>query len=298
MNKKYPVTYVIRKKQFKSIIGSLLCLTLIILTISSIIIGAMEKPSDITPERGERIFMLFTVNSNLVSLASAICTLPYCIDGIKNKWHRLPKWVDRLLYCGTVSVSITFIFAMALILPRMGAIAVTGMNFGLHVICPIIMLILFFYIENTNEFTFKDSFLALMLFYLYSIIYFAMVVVFHRWRDIYNLMKFLPAPVAIIAMYSFAFLLTFSLRLARNYFSHKVSKKLSNDLLGIENLPEYYDAYVAISQLCNLYPINNNEITIPLDLIEKICDIYPDLTYREAINHYVDISLEKDKIFH
>ena len=77
-----------------------------------------------------------------------------------------------------------------------------------------------------------------------------------------------------------------------------MSKKLSNDLLGIENLPEYYDAYVAISQLCNLYPINNNEITIPLDLIEKICDIYPDLTYREAINHYVDISLEKDKIFH
>ena len=295
MNKKFPVSYVTRKKQLKSIIGALLCAAIIIMTIASIIMGAIERPNDITPERGERIFMLFTVNSNLVSLVGAICMFPYCIDGIKNKWHRLPKWVDRLLYCGTVSVSITFIFAMALILPRMGATAVTGMNLGLHVVCPIMMLILFFYIENTNEYTFKDSFLALIPFYIYSLVYFMMVAVLKWWRDIYNIMKYLPAPAAIIVMYAFAFLLTFSLRLARNYCSHKVSKKLSLDLLGIENLPAYYDAYVAISQLCSLYPINNDELTVPLDLINKICDIYPDLSYREAIQLYVDISMEKDK---
>ena len=85
MNKKFPVSYVTRKKQLKSIIGALLCAAIIIMTIASIIMGAMERPNDITPERGERIFMLFTVNSNLVSLAGAICMFPYCIDGIKNK---------------------------------------------------------------------------------------------------------------------------------------------------------------------------------------------------------------------
>lgn len=49
------------------------------------------------------------------------------------------------------------------------------------------------------------------------------------------------------------------------------------------------------SLLCNLYPINNDELTVPLDLINKICEIYPDLSYREAIQLYVDISMEKDK---
>ncbi|MCI7732992.1 MAG: hypothetical protein PUI58_08925 [Solobacterium sp.] len=46
---------------------------------------------------------------------------------------------------------------------------------------------------------------------------------------------------------------------------------------------------------CTLYPINDNELAVPLDLISKICEIYPDLSYRKAIKHYVDISLEKDK---
>lgn len=148
---------------------------------------------------------------------------------------------------------------------------------------------------DESWFTCSLSDLALIPFYIYSIVYFMMVAVFKWWRDIYNIMKYLPAPAAIIVMYAFAFLLTFSLRLARNYFSHKVSKKLSLDLLGIENLPAYYDAYVAISQLCSLYPINNDELTVPLDLINKICEICPDLSYKEAIQLYVDISQEKDK---
>ena len=97
----------------------------------------------------------------------------------------------------------------------MGATAVTGMNLGLHVMCPKIMLMLFFYIENTNEYAFKDSFLALIPFYIYSIVYFAMVAVLKWWRDIYNIMKYLPAPAAIVVMYPFAFLLTFSFRAGR-----------------------------------------------------------------------------------
>ena len=103
------------------------------------------------------------------------------------------------------------------------------------------------------------------------------------------------SPAAIVVMYPFAFLLTFSLRLVRNHCSHRVSKKLSLDLLSIENLSDYYDAYVAISQLCTLYPINDNELAVLLVLISKICEIYPNLSYRKAIKHYVDISLEKDK---
>ena len=59
----------------------------------------------------------------------------------------------------------------------MGATAVTGMNLGLHAMCPKIMLMLFFYIENTNEYAFKDSFLALIPFNIYSIVYLAMVAV-------------------------------------------------------------------------------------------------------------------------
>ena len=91
----------------------------------------------------------------------------------------------------------------------MGATAVTGMNLGLHVMCPKIMLMLIFYIENINENAFKDSFLALIPFYIYSIVYFAMIAVPKWRRDIYNIMKYLPAPGAIVLMYPFAFLLTF-----------------------------------------------------------------------------------------
>ena len=46
---------------------------------------------------------------------------------------------------------------------------------------------------------------------------------------------------------------------------------------------------------CTLYPINDNELAVLLDLISKICEIYPDLSYQKAIKHYVDLSLEKNK---
>lgn len=121
----------------------------------------------------------------------------------------------------------TLDFALLILLPRMGNVAVTGMNLGLHVVCPILTIILFLCIENSRILTYVDSLLYLIPYFLYATIYFTMVVALKKWRDIYGLVDRLGPIGAIAAMTFFALSLSAVLRIIHNYLSFKGSKRLS-----------------------------------------------------------------------
>ena len=101
MIKHQSISRIVSKNRVKSAFALILSAVIFIFVLASVVIGLLTIPDNITPERGRRVFMLFTVNSNLVAAAGAICILPYAVDSLRNRWYRLPKWVDRLLYCGT-----------------------------------------------------------------------------------------------------------------------------------------------------------------------------------------------------
>lgn len=294
--KRYSVSRIVFKNKVRSAFALILSAVIFLFVLASVVIGLLTTPSTITPERGSRVFMLFTVNSNLVAAAGAICVLPYAVDGLRNRWHRLPKWVDRLLYCGTLSVNMTLIFALSIILPRMGSVAVTGMNLGLHVVCPILTIILFVCIENSRMLTYLDSLLSLIPYFLYATIYFTMVVALKKWRDIYGLVDRLGPVGAIAVMTFFALALSAVLRIVHNYLSIKGSKRLSKDLLSVENLQKQISSLDVFDQLASLYVNDSYEMVVPLDLIQDMTHIYDNLSFDEAVEKYVKAFLQKAKI--
>ena len=293
MIKRQPVSKIVMKNRVRSIFALILSVVIFVFVLASVVIGLLTTPSTITPERGSRVFMLFTVNSNLVAAAGAICVVPYAIDGLRNRWHRLPKWVDRLLYCGTLSVNMTLVFAMAILYPRMGNVAVTGMNLGLHVVCPILTIILFVCVENSRKLTYSDSLLSLIPYFLYATVYFLMVVALKKWRDIYGLVERLGPIGAIAAMTFFALALSAVLRIVHNYLSIMGSKRISKDLISVENINEYYTLEEAINQLASFYVKDSSEMIVPLDLIREMTLIYKGLTFEEAVKDYVEAFLKK-----
>lgn len=293
MIKRQPVSKIVMKNRVRSIFALILSVVIFVFVLASVVIGLLTTPSTITPERGSRVFMLFTVNSNLVAAAGAICVLPYAVDGLRNRWHRLPKWVDRLLYCGTLSVNMTLVFAMAILYPRMGNVAVTGMNLGLHVVCPILTIILFVCVENSRKLTYADSLLSLIPYFLYATVYFLMVVALKKWRDIYGLVERLGPIGAIAAMTFFALALSAVLRIVHNYLSIMGSKRISKDLISVENINEYYTLEEAINQLASFYVKDSSEMIVPLDLIREMTFIYKGLTFEEAVKDYVEAFLKK-----
>ncbi|MGN1095273.1 MAG: hypothetical protein ACI4QR_02675, partial [Eubacteriales bacterium] len=301
MKKLLPMSLVIRKNRIRSGFSLFLSAAILVCAFVSVIIGALAVPTQITPERGGKIFMLFTVNSNLVAAVGAALMIPYSIDGLRRKWHSIPKWESRLLYCGAVSVCLTFLFSMSIILPKNGVSAVTGMNLGLHLICPILVMILFLCVENELSLTFLDSILALIPFACYSVVYAVMVLIIGEenggWRDIYHLTQFLPSWAAIIVMYALAFAISSAIRAAHNYFSRVRAKHLSQDMLCIDKLPEYYDAYIAIAQLSKFFTGKSytDEFIVPIDLLRQLSERYDGISLEEAINFYIQVSLERLK---
>ena len=179
-----------RRRSLVALVGGLI---VSFFTFAAVIMGILEAPTALTPERGGTIvFHLFTVNSNLLSGVGAFLMLPYAVEGIQKKQFRVPKWIMVLQYSGTVCVTLTLIFAMVLILPINGKSAVIGMNLWLHVVCPLMAIVLFCTTETDKVFVRRDTLIALLPFLCYMTVY-AYMVFFRRdsadgWRDIYRLL--------------------------------------------------------------------------------------------------------------
>lgn len=182
--------------------------------------GLLAIPSELTPERGAKIFKIFTVNSNLVAALGAGAMIPFTIDGVKKMRYSIPKWVTRLHYAGTICVTLTMIFAFALILPAQGKSAVTGINFWLHVFCSVFNILLFIFIDSESRLVIKDTLICLIPFCVYACIYIVMVGILSEenggWRDIYKLLIYVPIWVALPVMFSLTFGISELLRFLHN----------------------------------------------------------------------------------
>ena len=107
-------------------------------------------------------------------------------------------------YIGTLGVTITLTCTLLLILPVQGREAVTGMNFWLHLITPVLTVVLFQCVETGVSFRRREMLRALIPYWGYMLVYFLMVVVGEEnggWEDIYYTRAFWPAWVSAILMF-------------------------------------------------------------------------------------------------
>ena len=226
--------YLIDVTKRNSVLALLMSVLVLFFTFYAVAGGLIQNPNEISPERGEYLYRLFTVNSNTLSALGASFLIPFAVEGIRNKRFIVPKWVAMFQYSGAICTTLTMLFAAFLILPAKGfTIAFTGMNFWLHVVCPIMALILVFLTESRYHLTMEDALIALIPFFLYAEVYIFNVVLLGEtgggWRDIYRLATYLPASVSAPMM----FMLAFGIALLIRHFFNKINSRRRDHMAAI-----------------------------------------------------------------
>lgn len=248
-----------------------ICASLIIIfTFWGVTYGLLEKPNEITPERGVFIFHLFTVNSNLLSLASAILVVSFTIQGLLKKKYEVPSWAFQVLYCATICVFLTFNFSLALILPRNGVSAVIGMNLFLHILCPILCVILFFMVSTDKHVNLLNSILVMIPFGLYALVYAIMVLILGEenggWRDIYHLFTYIPWYLVLIVMVPAVFGISSLFRFLHNLVVNKRNYAVESYVIR-EYKDLSKDELIDLAHSIGYYSIKDSKAkTIPVPL--------------------------------
>ncbi len=265
--------------------------------------GLIEDPSEITPERGNHLFKLFTVCSNFYAAVGAAMMIPYAVEGFRKKRFSYPKWVQLLQYSGAICTTLTMVFAVCLIYPAIGPrIAFGRMNFWLHVVCPIMTLILLFSVETNLHLSVNDSLLCLSPFYIYALIYITNVVLVGEenggWRDIYRLTAFLPPAISTPLMFMLGLGIALLIRKLYNRVSLYRQKQMESlwgeDLTPIEIKIEVY----GLGRYTGVHDEISN-ITVPFDIFyafAKKYEVTPEELARAYNKGVIDGLAERDEV--
>ena len=281
--------YMIALHRSRSIVALAACVSTFALCLFAVAGGLIEDPSEITPERGNQLYKLFTVYSNIFSAVGAALMIPYAVEGIRKKRFSYPKWLQLLQYSGAICTTITMVFAIFLIFPTKGpAIAFGRMNFWLHIICPVMTLILLFSVETDLDLSATDALLCLVPFYIYATIYLIMVVLIGEadggWRDIYMLTQYIPPTISMPLMYMLGLGIALGIRSVYNRISNARQKEMkqlwTDDLSSIEIKIEAY----GLGRHTGFHEEITN-ITVPFDIFYDLAGRY-DVTVEELANAF------------
>ena len=84
-------TYMINLYRLRSTTALIACVLAFACCLYAVAGGLLEDPSVLTPERGNQLFKLFTVNSNFFSAIGAILMFPYAVEGLKKSASHIPS---------------------------------------------------------------------------------------------------------------------------------------------------------------------------------------------------------------
>ena len=240
--------------------------------------GLVEDPSVLTPERGNQLFRLFTVNSNTFSAIGALLMIPYAAEGVRKKHFTYPKWIQLIQYSGAICTTLTFLFAVFLIFPTLGPRpAFMNMNFWLHLVCPMMTLILIFSAEADMKLSLKESVLCLVPFFIYAAVYIVNVVLIGEanggWRDIYRLATYLPASISAPLMFMLGFLVADGIRIIYNRLVERRQKEMKS--LWDENLSPVEIKIEAdgLGRYTGMHDEDTN-IVLPIDIFRQLAQRY------------------------
>ena len=281
--------YMISLHRSRSITALIACISTFALCLFAVAGGLIEDPSELTPERGNQLFKLFTVCSNFFSAIGAALMIPFAVEGVRKKRFSYPKWLQLFQYSGAICTTLTMLFAIFLIFPTKGPLVAFGrMNFWLHIVCPIMTLILLFSVETDLHLSVNDALLCLAPFYAYAAVYIINVVLVGEanggWRDIYMLTVFLPPTLTAPMMFMLGLGVALSIRTIYNMISDSRTKQMrsfwSDDLSPIEIKIEVY----GLGRYTGMHDDFTN-ITVPFDIFYEFAERY-DVSVYELANAY------------
>ncbi|MBO5551016.1 MAG: hypothetical protein J5966_03570 [Lachnospiraceae bacterium] len=289
--------YIIGLYKIRSIIALIACLSALLFSINGILIGLIlytrngETPSE--------LFRYFTVDTNLITALSAGMLAPFAVEGIRKKRFSCPRWTARLYYIGTSCISLIMLFAVFVISWTDPVMAFGGANFYLHIICPIMVMLSFFFIESNYMYTVKDALICLIPFAVYSFVYFIEVVIIGEakggWPDYYSLTTNAPVAVSAAAMFIFAFVVALLIGRISNRLSKSRLDKLEKGLWDDEVSPaEIKIELFGLGRYMGRHEDSCNA-ALPLDIIELIANKYG-LSKEELIRPYLKGLMDSIKL--
>ncbi len=268
--------YMIGLYKTRSIIALIACLTALFCSMYGIIFGLILYAKDgVAPAE---LFRYFTVDINFVTALGAGMLAPFAVEGIRKKRFSCPRWAARIYYIGTSCISLVMFFVLFVISWTDPAMAFGGANFFLHVICPIMIVLSFFFIESNYRYTLKDALLCMIPVLIYGVVYFVEVALIGEenggWPDYYSFTVYAPVAVSAVAMLTIMFGMAYLIGRIANRISKYRLDRLEKGLWDQDVSPvEIKIELFGLGRYLGRHEDTCNA-TLPLDIIELIANKY------------------------
>lgn len=213
------------KNKTRNFIDLILNILIILSTVWAVRLYYISAP-DALGSVSNASFKYFTTDSNILVAIAALVMMVFNIIRLFKADTVIPKWVSVFKYAGTSAVTLTLltvVFFLGPVFSIHGGIQAyfhmfEGNTFALHFSTPVLAIISLIFFEKDNSFNVRDCFIACLPSYIYSLVYFSMVVCLRKWPDWYGFTfggKLFMIPVSLITMYIATFAISAALRKLR-----------------------------------------------------------------------------------
>lgn len=262
-------------RMWRSKMALLACVITLFDTLGAIGRGLVDYAKD-GVETAE-LFHYFTINANILTALAAGCIIPFAVEGIRKKYFTYPKWAAIFHYSGTISTTLTMVFAVFLISRYDPYMAFGGNNLFLHIICPILVLISFFMVESDNRFSLRDSLIGLTPLVIYCAVYLYEVVLVGEknggWPDFYHIMDISPLYITLSGVLLMGFGIAAAIRWGSNRLNEYRRKKLTARWREDADPVEIRIEVFGLGRYTGKN-VDKNNISLPMDIIELLADRY------------------------
>lgn len=255
---------------------NLICSSIIVIFVFiSLVINLLAQPTELVEEVGTKTFRMFTVLSNMLVGVSFAMTIPFAVDGIRQRNYHLPRWIVTLTYASVTCISLTFLVALTILSASVGfdIIMLDGSNLLLHTLTPIVAIVAFLFINVYHTIKFKFTFLAMLPMFIYAMIYLVFAIIIGEenggWRDHYRFESLMPWYYVFIIMLALTFGIATLLRVVHNRMHRR--DKLANEQY-YQTAAEYDFPTIeeAIQKLANDNKVHDagGEVIVPRRIIK------------------------------
>ena len=263
----------LRINRNRCILAIVVCSILCFLVFLAVTDQLLRDPDVLIKEVGWKAYHMFTVLSNILMAVAAAMCIPFAVDGMRYRNYHLPRWYVNLMYMGTTGVAITFLIALTVLAPAAGfyRVMLFSNNILFHLTCPILSILLFFFINSDHRIKWQSTFIAIIPVVLYALVYVLMVFIIGEeaggWRDhyqIYRIAEYLPLPVILLILCLISFGIATVLRLVHNAIHKKRKADMERYYQQAEafSYPDLETAIGALADLDRPYDMGG-ELTVP-----------------------------------
>ena len=256
-------------------INLIFSIIIVALVFISIVINLLSTPNEIVEEVGVKTFRMFTVLSNMLVGAASAMTIPFAVDGIRQRNYHLPRWIVTLTFVSVNCVALTFIVALAVLSPQAGfyKMMLEGSNLFLHTVVPIISILTFVFINSYHTVKFKTAFLAVSFVFIYAMLYLVLAIIIGEekggWRDHYHFEELMPWYLILAVVLLLSFGVACLLRVAHNCMHRrdKLATERYYQTAEEYDLPTVEDAIRKLANDNKKYDAGG-EVTVPRRIIK------------------------------